>query len=142
MENKIDENDTEEFYKRFMFLKKHWLKFLVFPLVWIAILSCRDLIWGDRYIWKACLFLYAIKALLYLGHYCLVKDYSREKMIKSIQNYIGHLPELQICLFALFFVLGCVYLFTGKGDGIVFYTVLLCSGTEDVLEYFELKRVF
>ncbi|MBP3742455.1 MAG: hypothetical protein J6J00_05655 [Treponema sp.] len=142
MENKIEENDTEEFYKRFMFLKKHWLKFLVFPLVWIAILSCRDLIWGDRVIWKACLFLYAIKSILYIVHYCLVKNYPREKMIKAIQNYIGHLLELQICLFALFFVLGCVYLFTGKGEGIVFYTVLLCSGTEDVLEYFELKRVF
>ena len=32
MENMIEENDTEEFYKRFMFLKKHWLKFLVFHL--------------------------------------------------------------------------------------------------------------
>ena len=33
MENMIGENDMEEFYKRFMFLKKYWLKFLVFQLV-------------------------------------------------------------------------------------------------------------
>ena len=141
MEDTIDENGMDKFDKRFMFLKKHWLKFLFFPLIWITILSCRDLFWGGAYVWKACLFLYIIKSLAYFAHYCLVKNYSRERMLKMQQNYIGHFPELQICLFGLFFVLGCFYLFTGKGDGIVFCTVIFCSGTEDVLEYFELKRV-
>lgn len=140
MEDKI--TDAELLIFRYQFLKKNWQKFFFGGLVWLIIFILRDLFFGKRILWLPCLIFYGVNFLRWSIHYSLTRNYSKDEYPRVVNIYIWRYPIIKWIMFFISACIGCVYLITGKCEGIVFYTVLLCSGLDEFFEYLELKRFY
>lgn len=140
MENKI--TNEELLISRYKFLKKNWWKFFGGGIIWILILILRDLFLEKKALWVACLVFYGINFIRWCMHYLLSRNYSKDEYPQVIHVYLWKYPIIKCIMILISVCVGCFYLFTGRCIGIVIYTILLCSGLDELFEYLELKRVF